>query len=176
MRRFLQYANLFGVAALGVLCLVQWQADRRLNLELRHLDQVRRDQSAKIQELETSVKGLNEDLAQFKASFTDEHANRVTTEQKLATSERELRLVMQERYQFKETLSNWLIAVAIRDDRLKQANDRIHDLGDKLNSSVSRYNELATNYNQAIGQIKELQNVLTKLAPTNPPPAAPVKP
>ncbi len=66
MNSRLKYLNLFGVLALAALCIAQWQRDRRLNLEIGHLDQTRLQQAAKIDEQAGQVKGLNEDLSQLK--------------------------------------------------------------------------------------------------------------
>jgi len=140
MRRSLQYANLFGVIALVVVCLLQWQADRRLNLELRRYDQQRNDQAVKIQGLENNLNGLNEDLTQFKGSLTDEHAARLAAEQKLRTTEHDRAQLAQESAQLRGAVSNWVNAVSIRDERLKTANERIQEQGDKLNASILRFN------------------------------------
>jgi len=146
----LKYLNLFGVVALACLCVAQWLHDRRLNLEIRHLDQVHSEQSAKIDEQAGQLRGLNEDLDQLKASLATERALRAQIEQKLGSAETANEQLTLERDQLKGSISNWANAVALRDDRMKEANARIGQLAADLNASIRKYNELVTNYNAAV--------------------------
>ena len=52
MNRSLQYANLLVVAALAVLCVMQWNANRRVNLEAGALEKTRIEQAAQIEQQE----------------------------------------------------------------------------------------------------------------------------
>ncbi len=56
-----------------------------------------------------------------------------------------------ERDQLKAAITNWTNAVAVRDERMKEANARIKQLAADLNTSIRKYNELATNRN-AVGK------------------------
>jgi chromosome segregation ATPase len=138
------------VLALAALCIAQWQRDRRLNLELGRLDQVRLQQAAKIDEQASLLKGLNEDLGQLKTSLTNEQSLRSQVEQKVASSESANRQLTLERDQLKAAITNWANAVALRDERMKEANTRIEQLAADLNASIRKYNELATNRNAAV--------------------------
>jgi chromosome segregation ATPase len=146
----LKYLNLFGVAALACLCVVQWLHDRRLNLEIKRLDQVRLEQSAKIDEQANQLTGLHEDLDQLKASLATERDLRSQSEQKLQTAETANAQLTLERDQFKGAITNWANAVALRDERMKEANARIEELAAGLNTSIRKYNELVTNYNAIV--------------------------
>jgi chromosome segregation ATPase len=146
----LKYLNLFGVLALAALCIAQWQRDRRLNLELGRLDQVRLQQAAKIDEQAGLLKGLNEDLRQLKTSLANEQSLRSQSEQKMASTESTNQQLVLERNQLKAAITNWANAVMVRDERMKEANARIEQLATELNASIRKYNELATNRTAAV--------------------------
>lgn len=55
-----------------------------------------------------------------------------------------------ERDQLKGAITNWANAVALRDERMKEANARIEQLAADLNASIRKYNELVTNYNAVV--------------------------
>jgi chromosome segregation ATPase len=146
----LKYLNLFGAVALACLCVTQWLHDRRLNLEIKRLDQVHLNQSAKIEEQASQLKGLNEDLGQLKTSLATERALRSQVEQKLETAGAANDKLTLERDQLKGAITNWANAVALRDERMKEANARIEQLAADLNASIRKYNELVTNYNAVV--------------------------
>jgi chromosome segregation ATPase len=146
----LKYLNLFGVVVLASLCVTQWLHDRHLNLEIKHLAQVRLEQSARIDEQANQLKGLNEDLDQLKTSLATERVLRSQVEQKLETAEAANEQLTLERDQLKGAITNWANAVALRDERMKEANARIEQLAADLNASIRKYNELVTNYNAVV--------------------------
>jgi chromosome segregation ATPase len=146
----LKYVNLVGVVVLACLCAAQWLHDRRLNLEIKHLDQVRSEQSARIDDQANQLKGLNEDLDQLKTSLATERDLRVQVEQKLKPVEAANEQLTLDRDQLKGAISNWASAVALRDEHMKEANTRIEQLAADLNASIRKYNELVTNYNAIV--------------------------
>jgi len=146
----LRYLNLVGVAALAILCVVQWRRDRRLNLQVNRLDQVRLQQAAKIEDQANALKGLNEDLSQLKSSVATEQSLRLQAERTSAAAEASNELLVAERDQLKAAITNWANAVALRDQRMKEANARIEQLAADLNASIRKYNTLVTNYNAVI--------------------------
>jgi chromosome segregation ATPase len=146
----LKCLNLVGVVALACLCVTQWLHDRRLNLEIKRLDQVHLEQSAKIDEQANQLKGLNEDLDQLKTSLASERDLRTQVEQKLETAEVTNQQLALERDQLKGAITNWVNAVALRDERMKEANARIEQLAADLNASIRKYNDLVTNYNALV--------------------------
>ena len=145
MNNSLKYLNLFGVLALAALCIAQWQRDRGLNLEIGHLDQMRLQQAAKIDEQANLLKGLNEDLGQLKISLATEQSLRSQVEQKVVFAESANQQLVLERDQLKAAITNWSNAVSLRDERMKEANTRIEQLAADLNASIRKYNELITN-------------------------------
>ena len=66
MNRFLQFANLFGVVALAILCGLQWHANRQLNLELGRVRRTHLAQEARLTEREASLQGYVADLDEFR--------------------------------------------------------------------------------------------------------------
>ena len=149
MNSRLKYVNFFGVLALAALCIAQWQRDRCLNLEISRLDQVRLQQAAKIDEQAGLLKGLNEDLGQLKTSLVNEQTLRSQVEQKVVAVESTNQQLALERDELKAAITNWANAVAVRDERMKEANARIEQLAADLNTSIRKYNELVTNRNAA---------------------------
>lgn len=153
MNRAFQYINLFGVLALSVLCVVQWQRDRRLHLELNRLEKTRLAQEQQLVEQEKSMRGLTRDLDMFKEQFTSTQTNLVSARQGLESARSEKTDLENERNQLKASLSNWQNAVTLRDQRLADAQKDLRHLADKANESVQKYNELATNYNRVVEQL-----------------------
>ena len=162
----LQYVNLVGVLALAALCVVQWQRDRNLNLEVNRLEQMRLDQGSKLAEQERAMRGLNSDLAEFKEQFTKAQTELNDARQKIRAAERDGRQLTTERDQLKTSVTNWAAAVATRDDRLKEAGTQIRRLGYELNSSIRKFNELATSHNAVVKNLNELRARLAQPQPT----------
>jgi septal ring factor EnvC (AmiA/AmiB activator) len=143
LKRALPMLNFFGVLVLAVVCVVQWQRDRALNLEIQRLEKTRQQQEAKLAEQEKAARGLNEDLGQFKQRFQQIHGEATGSRTNLQRLERDHRQLIGERDQE-------------RDAQLKEAASQIRDLSARLNESVTRYNQLTTNYNAAIQRFNEL--------------------
>jgi chromosome segregation ATPase len=156
MSRALTILNALGVLALAALCIVQWQRDRRLHIELTALQQTNHVQFASIVEQSNTLRGVNEDLAQFKQRFTQAHSDVTETRASLRKLERENEQLLAERNQLKASVTNWASAVAERDERLKEITSRAQELATKLNDSILRFNELATNYNGAVRRFDAL--------------------
>jgi chromosome segregation ATPase len=152
----LHYFNFFGVLALAALCVAQWHRDRQLNLEINRLEKTRFEQAARFIEQEHAAKSAVADLARFKELFTKSHDDLADALQKLRTTERLTNQLTLERAQLRTSITNWAAAVATRDERLKEANGKIHRLSDELNASVRKFNELATNYVTVITERNDL--------------------
>jgi chromosome segregation ATPase len=135
----------------------QWQRDRRLNLDVNQLEKTRIEQSVRLAGLEQTVAGLNADLLVLKGQFAQTKTTLEETRQKLHTAERETVQLASERDQLKVSVTNWAAAVAVRDERLKEANSHIRRLADELNMSILRFNELATNYNAVVKDLNDLR-------------------
>lgn len=149
----LHYLNLIGVLAVAALCVVQWQINRRLNLELSRLEKTRLDHENKIAEQNRTTQGLTSDLESFRERFTRADTEARETGRKLGDSERQRNLLERERDQLQESVTNWASAVTTRDEHLKEANGRIRELADDLNGAIRKFNELATNYNTAVNDL-----------------------
>jgi chromosome segregation ATPase len=163
----LQYVNLLGVLILSALCIVQWRRDRHLNLETNRLEKIRLQNTTTLFNQEQSIKGLNADLLQLKEQMGKIQTDLAETRQKLRTTENESRQLTAERDQLKSSITNWVHAVAARDERLKEANNEIRQLGEELNFSITKFNELATNYNATVKELNELKARLVQSAPAD---------
>lgn len=163
MSRRLQYWNLFGVLALGVLCVFQWRHDRQLNLELNASRKTLQAQERQLAENAKTLEGLSVDLAGFKERYTTTRTEATELQSKLQASERANAQLTGERDQLKESVTNWAAAVTVRDERLKEASARVTELVAKLNDSITKFNSLATNYNSVVDQLNATR--------TNPPAA-----
>src|SRR2546430_8415838 len=146
----LHYINFFGVIVLAVLCAMQWQHDRMLNLDVNRLEKTRLEQATKLAEQEQAAKAAAADLAQFKEQFNKAHNELADALQRLRAAERQTNQLTVERDQLKVSVTSWAAAVTTRDERLKEANAEIRRLSDELNASIRKFNDLATNYNAAV--------------------------
>jgi chromosome segregation ATPase len=163
MNRFLQYANLTGVVALAVLCVLQWSANRRLNVEAGSLEKTRLKLAAEVGQQQKELTGRAADLDHFREQLARTSLALKETETKLASAGRELARLEAERTQLKVGATNWAAAVAARDERLKEGNERLRQLGEDLNASIRKYNELA----EANGKlVKDWNDQQAKLAAT----------
>lgn len=172
MNRTLQVLNLLGVLALAVLCVVQWRANRAVNLEAAGLEKVRLDQAAKLTELEKSLKGQAADLDSFREQLGKTHESLRAAEAKIATLERDARQLAAERDQLKTAVEKWADAVAVRDARLAELDQQLRQLATDRNDAVQKFNDLAGKYNAVVKDLNEARARLTGQR-TNSPPAAP---
>lgn len=165
--KHLHWINLVGVLVLAALCVAQWQANRRMNLEVNRLEKVRQTQEQKISEQEKAASGLNADLMRFKEQFREAHADASEARQSSRKLEGENSQLLREREQLKVSVTNWAAAVTARDESLKEANERLRDTASRLNESILKFNELASNYNASIKRFNELatnyNSVVTQL-------------
>jgi chromosome segregation ATPase len=164
MSRRLQFVNLFGVLALAALCVLQWQRDRRLNLNLAATERICQTQERQLAENTKTIAGLTDDLARFKADYSTARTEATELQEKLRAAEREKAQFAHDCEQLKESVTNWAAAVAARDERLTEANTRLRDLAAQLNETVGRFNALATNYNKVVEDLNRARG-------TQPPPA-----
>jgi chromosome segregation ATPase len=161
MNRRWQWLNLGGVLVLVALCVLQWQRDRALNLDLNQNETTRLTQQDKLAEQEKQLRGVTDDLALFKEQLGRTQSELGESRKKLQELERSHQQLSAERDQLKESVTNWANAVAVRDERLKSANDRIRELANQLNASIQKFNELATNYNGVVQNLNELRSGTT---------------
>ena len=164
MNRRLQILNLFGVAVLAVICVLQWKRDRALNQDLNRSERTRLEQQSKLAEQETNLRGLTDDLTLFKEQLSRTQSEGVEAGRKLRELERGNQLLTSARNQLQESVTNWASAVAARDKLIAEANENISTLNnrasaltDQLNASIQKFNELATNYNTVVKDLNDLR-------------------
>lgn len=163
----LAWINLFGALALAGLCVVQWQRDRRLNLQVNRLEKARIEQDEKLSAQQKAAAGLASDLSRFKEQFKEAHTEATDAHSKLKKSEQENAQLLRERDQLKASVTNWAAAVATRDEGLRNLNGRLREASTRLNDSVLKFNDLATNYNALMKRFNDLatnyNSVVTQL-------------
>lgn len=164
MNRRWQWLNLGGVLVLAIFCIFQWRRDRSLNLDYNQLEKTRLAQQEKISEQDKNIRGLTDDLALFKDQLGRAQSELGDSRKKISELERTNEQLLSDREQLKASITNWVSAVALRDERLKEANGRIQDLANQLNASIQKFNELATNYNAIVKDVNNLRGGKTNLA------------
>ena len=157
MNRTLQGINLLGVLVLVLLCGFQWRHDRQQYLQINQLEQTRQLQDQKLSQAQQTVRGLKEDLAEFKHQFQNEHERLETSRQKVQLLDASNAVLQIQQKQVKESVTNWSRAVSERDRVIKEANDHIRKLASDLNESICKFNVLATNYNRVVNEWNEYQ-------------------
>ena len=155
MNRTLNYINLLGVLALGVLCVAQWRLDHQLNQEIGRLENVRVDQATKLDDRDKTIKAQAGDLSLLREHLTRVTADLKTTEGRLRKAEFEIEHLTTIREQLKDSLAKWTAAVNERDQRIKDSNEQIKQLAKDCNEAVTRFNELAGKYNKTVEDLNE---------------------
>jgi uncharacterized coiled-coil DUF342 family protein len=156
MRRVLPWLNLLGVFVLAGVCAVQWQRDRRLNLEVNRLEGVRYENEESLVRQKKEAAALQEDLTHFKGQFETAHGELRDVRAKASSLERQTVQLGAEREQLKAAVTNWAAAVKERDQRLQEVHQQLRDISLRLNDSVLKFNELASNHNATILRFNEL--------------------
>jgi len=158
MNRGLQIANLAGVTALAILCVFQWRMDRGLNHQLNAAEKRDQTQRRQLAENTRTIQGLTDDLAQFKADYADARTEAGELDQKARALELANERLIQERDRLHESVDEWAAAVAVRDQRLQEANTRLEELAGRLNESIAKFNSLATNYNSVVEALNQTRS------------------
>ena len=149
----LNWFNLIGVVALTVLCVIQWQHDRRLNLELNRSERSQMEQAAKLAEETRALDGVTQDLSQLKGSLAEKQAALLQSVRDQQRSNRSNLVLAAECARLKAAITNWSDTVNLQNSRIGEANARIEQLAADLNASILKFNELVTNYNAVAGEL-----------------------
>jgi chromosome segregation ATPase len=155
MNRSLQYLNLLGVVALAALCVMQWRANRHLNLDVNGLEKARQEQAVRLADQEKTLTGYKADLDGFRGQLSRAAAEAAETGAHLAAAQHQLTQVLAERNQLNASVSNWMAAIEERDKQVKLANERLLKLAAERNEAVQRHNDLAEKYSEAVRQLNE---------------------
>lgn len=157
MNRFLQWLNLFGVAALAALCLIQWQVNRRLNLELNRCEELRLELAGRLAKEAQISADRERDLASFRTHLARLSEEVEKTASAQSTAERDLRDALAARDQLKSSFTNLVSAVAARDERLAEAATQLSALLKERDDVIMRFNELAGRHNSLVEEWNSLQ-------------------
>jgi chromosome segregation ATPase len=148
--------NLIGILLLTGLCGLQWKIDQDLNTKITSLESTRKAQEQQITEQTGMLDTLRKEFSALGEKFTEISAKAEKTEGELIDANRNAKLLTVERDQAKDAIVEWQDAVKQRDERIKEANNRITKLATDLNSQVAKFNDLATNYNDTVVKFNEL--------------------
>ncbi len=178
MNRTLAILNFVGILLLTGLCVLQWQANRRLNLSHIALEQQCDQQATKIAQQQTTIQGATADLNDFRVRLVAANDALVQGQTKLQSLTAQHQLVTAERDRLqaanhametanqamKTTLDKWIAAVAARDEALKNAEAQIQSLAEARNDAIAKFNDLAKKYNASVGEIKKANDVIQQLS------------
>ncbi|MHB1308304.1 MAG: hypothetical protein ACYDC1_00165 [Limisphaerales bacterium] len=162
MNRFLWAFNLVGVIALTVLCVLQWRANRQVQLETIALHRAHLEQEARLSDQERTLGGQAEDLEQLRGQLSRTLNSLKVAESNRLTAESDLHQTLAERDQLRSGLSNWTAAVTIRDQRLQEAAAQLERLAGERDEAVREFNDLASRFNALVKDWNELQARLAK--------------
>jgi HAMP domain-containing protein len=140
MMRVLAVFNLLGVVTLAVLLGIQWQVNSRVNQRADHLETVRQEQVAKLEENDRTIMGQTETIEEFRGRLTLAEAQLKDLETKLNQMTVERNQIAAERDQYKIALPKWMAAVNDRDAALKKAAEQIQKLAKECNELVQQIN------------------------------------
>jgi chromosome segregation ATPase len=143
MNRALSILNFLGIAALAVLCAVQWQANSHLLSNVDQLQHITQDQAAQISDQTITLKQNAEDLTDLR--------------DRLATSESDLAAATGQIAKLKSSLDQWMQAVKDRDAALKNAGVLVQSFAAQRNDAIKRFNDLADKYNALVKQVQNGQ-------------------
>lgn len=158
--RLLQHLNLAGVLALAVLCGFQWQANRRSELHGIRMDAVRMELASRVGDLQRLLTNSVSDVEVFRNQITGSNTEIRELKQQLETSERRKDHLELESVQLRSSLSNWMAAVAIRDERIRDSTDRLNRLASGQREAVAKINELVGQYNDVTRLLNERTQML----------------
>lgn len=161
--RVLAFINLAGLLALGVLCVAQWQENRRLNQDVNRLEAVRIELTDELKEREEVVAGQGRDLDDFRDRLLETTESLKRVEGELALERHTNEALVSEREQLRDSVKKWSAAVETRDERIRENQDRLREIGERLNDTVTKYNELATNYNESVELLNERTTAYNEL-------------
>src|SRR5262245_30872724 len=117
MTRVLQMANLIGVLALAALCAAQWRQNRSLNASFNSTERSRLDLMDKAEQQAKDLQAKAADLDDLRHRVQLVKTHLKETEEKLGATERHLAHLETERDQLQASITNWVQAVAVRDEQ-----------------------------------------------------------
>jgi chromosome segregation ATPase len=163
MNRTLPLLNLVGVLCLVVLSAFQWGAHRRTQGEATHAEAERVLLSAKFQEQARAMTGLASDLEGFREQYRAASQLARECELKTRDRDREMARLTLDCAQLRESLTNWMAAVAIRDDRLSELTAQVQSVALARNEAVERFNALAGQYNTLVQALDEARTRISAM-------------
>jgi chromosome segregation ATPase len=171
MIRFLQWFNLGGVCVLVVLCAVQWQLNRSLNLRAIDLEKQEARDTKALVEKDKTIEGNIADMNDFRERLSKTDGALKQAQGTISADDAKITELSAQCQQLtssidtlKASLEEWKQAVATRDEALKKSQEQAAKLAADRNDTIIKFNDLATHYNTAQEQLKQAADQLKKLA------------
>jgi chromosome segregation ATPase len=164
MNRGLHLFNLAGVLALAVLCGVQWQSNRAVNLQVQALERTRQQQAARLKEHDQTIAGQAADLDRFRKEVTSAQAAVRQTEERSTASAQAVAQVTTERDQLKTSVAEWARAVTGREEQLQVLGTQLREVAAERNQVVTRFNELGDKLNEVVKTLNQRTRQCNELA------------
>lgn len=157
MNRIFAVFNFLGILVLCVLCALQWLVNSRVNLRANSLEDIRRQQSAKLEENDKTIRAYTSDLEDFRQRLSLSETQLKDLDEKLSHEIAERNQIAAERDDLKNALGQWMDAVADRDKTINQARDQLQKLAAQRNDAIQKLNDLTDKYNTLVTQWNQQQ-------------------
>lgn len=148
INRILQILNFLGVAALAVLCVVQWHANSQAIAAADQLEQVRQQQAAKLSEQQKTMQNDSAELDDLHQRLSEVQAAVRASKAKMAAMSAGRDALTAKADQFEATLAKWQSALSQRDDTIRQAGAQIQKLAQQRDDATRRANDLVAQFNR----------------------------
>lgn len=160
MTTVLRWINLGGVGVLALLCGIQWQRERTVNLEWNESEKARLRLVETLERRETELAAKGADLDEFRERLRVALEALNDQSQKLRTAETAVDRLEAQTERLGVSLTNWMDAVARRDDELTNAHERLTAVMKDRNEVVVRFNALSARHAKLVDQWNEQQRKL----------------
>lgn len=156
MNRFLSLFNLFGVVLLSVICGIQWETNRRLQLERLAQTKTQGELVAKIEEQASQIRDTNADRDRFREQLGKASGTRKELGDELAALRNERAAWLMERNTLRSNIVAWTDAVAARDARIQEVNQALERVARERNAQTEAFNRLAEKHNATVQRLNDL--------------------
>lgn len=152
--------NFVGVCLLAGLCAVQWDTNSRLNEQVRSLEETRDSQTAKIADLDKTIKGNASDLDDLHGRLSKSEDTVKEDERKLAAADAETKRMQNLVERDKEMVGQYRSAIDQRDEVIRTQRENLEKaaaengvLVNEANALKAKYIDAANKYNALAQQI-----------------------
>jgi chromosome segregation ATPase len=164
MNRFLSVFNFAGVLLLAVLCVLQWEKNRSVELKLIGVEEVRDAQLSEIDAQGKAIKETMADLEEFRGRLMAAGISIQDAAAKAQADGAQIKVLQRQNETLKASLHEWTNAVESRDEAIKKAAGQLEKVSADRNGAILKFNGLAEKYNVAEAELKEAATQIAKAA------------